>query len=167
MPRGVMTMEQILTELTEGPPRIAEATTGLTNAQLHSAPGPGEWSANEVLAHLRSCADVWGNCIVTILEQDKPTIRAINPRTWIQKTNYPEQGFHSSLRAFTKQRATLLDVLHSLSPKAWSRLATITGAGKPFVRTVQSYAEWLAEHERPHVKQIQRIASTMRTHQVK
>lgn len=161
MPRGVMTVEQILSELAEGPPRIAEATTGLTIEQLRIAPGDGEWSANEVLAHLRACADVWGDCIETILAQDQPTIRAMNPRTWIEKTDYLEHEFRSSLKAFTIQRATLLDVLQSLSPKAWSRSATVTGAGKPIVRTVQSYAEWLAEHERPHVKQIKRIVSTM------
>jgi hypothetical protein len=162
VPRGVMTVEQILSELTQGPPRIAEATSGLTNAQLHTAPGPGEWSGNEVLAHLRSCADVWGDCIATILERDKSTIRALNPRTWIDKTDYLKQNFQSSLRAFTEQRAALMVVLETLDSDAWSRSATITGAGKPIVRTVQSYAEWMAEHERPHVKQIKRIAGTMR-----
>ena len=156
-----MTVEQILIELTDGPPRIVEATAGLTKAQLHTAPGDGEWSANEVLAHLRSCADVWGDCIATILVQDKPTIRAVNPRTWIERTDYLDQEFHSSLRSFTTQRSALLEILQSLRPKAWARSATITGAGKPIVRTVQSYAEWLAEHERPHVKQIKRISSTM------
>ena len=161
MPRGLMTVEQILTALTEGPPRIAKYAAGLTKAQLHAAPGPGEWSANDVLAHLRSCADVWGDCIATILHQDKPTIRAVNPRTWIERTDYLEQKFQSSLKAFTAQRSGLLKVLKSLSPKTWSRSATITGAGKPFERTVQSYAEWMAEHERPHVKQIKRIAITI------
>lgn len=36
------------------------------------------------------------------------------------------------------------------------------GAGKPLVRTVLSYAQWLARHERPHVKQIEHIVNTMR-----
>jgi hypothetical protein len=144
------------------PSRIAEFTVGLTEAQLHTAPSPGEWSANEVLAHLRSCADVWGNCIDIIINQDRPTIRAVNPRTWIKSTNYPEQKFQPSLHAFTVQRANLLVVLESLKPKTWSRPATVTGAGKPLELTVQSYAERMAVHERPHVKQIQRIASTIR-----
>jgi hypothetical protein len=163
VPRGLMTIEQILTALAEGPPRIAEYTAGLTKVQLEAAPGPGEWSANDVLAHLRSCADVWGDCIALILDQDRPTIRAVNPRTWITKTDYPEQDFQSSLRAFTRQRGALLAVLEPLSPKAWSRSASVTGAGKPIERTIQSYAEWMAEHERPHLKQIKRIASTMRS----
>jgi hypothetical protein len=162
VPRRSLTIEQILTALGETPPRIAELTVGLTEAQLHAAPSPGEWSANEVLAHLRACADVWGNCIVTIINQDTPTIRAVNPRTWIKRTNYPEQEFQPSLQAFTEQRSDLLAVLKPLAPEMWSRLAIVTGAGKPLERTVLFYAQWLARHERPHLKQIKRIASTMR-----
>jgi hypothetical protein len=162
VPRKSLIIEQILTALAETPPRIAELTIGLTSAQLHAAPSPGEWSANDVLAHLRACADVWGDCIVTIIHQDTPTLRAVNPRTWIKKTDYREQEFKPSLQAFTTQRAGLLAVLKPLAPDDWSRMATVTGAGKVLERTVHTYVQWLAGHERPHLKQIKRIASTMR-----
>jgi len=118
--------------------------------------------ANDVLAHLRSCADVWGGCIELIIAQDMPTIRAVNPRTWIDDTDYFEQAFQPSLDAFVAQRTYLLAVLEPLAPEVWSRAAKVTGAGKPLVRTVHSCAEWLALHERPHVKQIERIVNTMR-----
>ncbi len=162
MSRSSLTIEQILTALAETPPRIAELTVGLTTAQLHAAPNRGEWSANDVLAHLRSCADMWGNCIVAMIAQDTPTLRAVNPRTWIKQTDYLEQEFRPSLRAFTRQRTDLLAVLKPLAPKGWSRAAIVTGAGAPLVRTVHTYAQWLARHERPHVKQIERIVNTMR-----
>lgn len=158
MPRGAWTFEQILAALADGPARIAEATKGLTESQLRAPPTAGEWSVLEILAHLRACADVWGDCIATILQQDVPTIRAVNPRTWIERTDYFQQKFQPSLKAFTAQRMALLEELRGLSPEGWWRHATITGAGKPLQRTVHSYAEWMAEHERSHVKQIKRIA---------
>jgi hypothetical protein len=34
--------------------------------------------------------------------------------------------------------------------------------GRQFERTVYYYAEWLARHERPHIKQIERIVNTVR-----
>ena len=156
-----LTIEQVLTMLAKTP-RIAALTAGLTPPQLRASPNDGEWSANDVLAHLRSCADVWGDCMAVILAQDTPTIRAVNPRTWINGTDYLEQEFQPSLHAFAAQRTSLLAVLEPLAPGDWSRAATVTGAGKPLVRTVLSYAEWLATHERPHVKQIERIVKTMR-----
>jgi hypothetical protein len=162
MPERPLSIEQILTMLETGPPRLVTLTDGIAPAQLQAAPGPGEWSANEVLAHLRSCADVWGDCIEVILTQDKPTIRAVNPRTWITKTDYLEQPFQPSLHAFAAQRHRLIKRLKPLAPEAWRRASTITGAGKPFVRTVHSYAQWMATHERPHVKQIERIVNSLR-----
>jgi hypothetical protein len=160
-----LTIEQILTMLAAAPSRIAAVTIDLTSEQLWTPPSPGEWSANDVLAHLRSCADVWGNCIAVILAKDTPTIRAINPRTWIKSTNYLELEFQPSLQAFTAQRAALLAVLESLAAEAWSRKAIVKGAGKPLERTVYAYGESLAIHERPHLKQIDRIANTMRQYQ--
>jgi DinB superfamily len=148
------TVEEVLSLLTQTPPRLTEICAGVQAVHLHTAPVTGEWSANEVLAHLRSCADVWGDCIATILAEDKPTIRAINPRSWIKRTNYPELEFGASLEAFIGQRAKLLAVLQSLPPESWARSATITGAGAPLERTLLSFAYRLGVHERPHVKQI-------------
>ena len=161
MPSRSLTIEQILTMLASTPPRIAALTAGLAPAQLHTSPSQDEWSANDVLAHLRACADMWGNCIRSIIAEDRPTLRAVNPRTWIKKTDYLELEFRPSLRAFTKQRNDLLAFLKPLPSKNWSRSATVTGAGKPLERTVLFYAQWLAEHERPHVKQIGRILNTL------
>ena len=141
MPRRSLTIEQVLTLLAATPPRIAALTADLAPAQLHTAPTHDGWSANEVLAHLRACADMWGDCIVAIISQDRPTVRAINPRTWIDKTDYREQPFLRSLDAFTAQRADLLAVLDPLPPEAWARAATATGAGKAIERTVMFYAE--------------------------
>ncbi len=162
MPERSLTIEQILTILAQTPPRIAALTAGLLPAQLHTAPNRDEWSANDVLAHLRACADVWGGCIEVIIAQDRPTIRAVNPTTWINSTDYLEQEFQPSLHAFATQRTDLLAVLEPLAHEDWSRAATVTGAGKVLERTVHSYAQWLARHERPHVKQIERIVNTMR-----
>ena len=161
MPRQPITTEQILTMLREAAPRIAALTADLTPAQLRTKPGPDEWSANDVLAHLRSCADVWGGCIARIIAEDRPTMRAIDPRTWIKETDYLELDFRPSLQAFTRQRAELLAILEPLPSEVWSRSATMTGAGKPIERTVQSFAERMARHERPHLKQIARIVTTV------
>jgi DinB family protein len=155
--RASLAIEQILTLLAENPARLAVLTAGLAPARLRRARKRDEWSANDVLAHLRSCADMWGNCIVAMIAEDRPTLRAVNPRTWIKKTDYPELEFQPSFRSFVRQRADLLAVLKPLPRKGWSRSATVTGAGAVLERTVLFYAQWLARHERTHVKQIERI----------
>ncbi len=162
MTNKYLPIDKILAILKETPPRLTKLTSGLVSAQLHIAPSAGEWSVNEVLAHLRACDDVWGNYyIMTILAQDQPTIKARNPRTWIKNTDYLEQDFQSSLRAFTKQRKKLLAVLESLSSKDWARTNTLIGAGKPLRQTLISHADGLARHERAHLKQIEHILKAL------
>jgi hypothetical protein len=161
MPEKSLTPEQVLELLAETPRRIVALTNGVVPTHLQSAPAPNEWSANDVLAHLRACSDMWGNSIMTILAEEHPTIRAINPTTWMKQTDYPTLEFLPSFRAFAAQRADLSAVLESLPPEGWFRTATVTGAGKPIVRTVLSYAQRLAIHERPHLQQIGRIINTI------
>jgi uncharacterized damage-inducible protein DinB len=156
VPTAPQAGQEVLSLLKASPVRLAAATERVPAERLHTPPEEGSWSANDVLAHLRSCADVWGDCIHAILQEDAPTIRADNPRTWIEQTDYPELEFHASLRAFAAQRAELVAVLEPLPTEAWLRGATVTGAGRPLQRTVLSYAQWLATHERPHVKQVER-----------
>lgn len=162
MPGKTPTISEILNLLAATPVRIAETVAGLSEAQLHTCPAGDEWSANDILAHLRSCADVWGSCIAAIIAENNVTLKAVNPTTWIAKTNYRDIEFLPSLQAFTAQREALLALLNSLPPDVWEHKATVTRAGKPLARTVFSYAKWLAHHERPHIKQIQRIADATR-----
>jgi len=115
-----------------------------------------------VLAHLRACSDMWGKYIQLILNEDHPTFRAVNPTTWIEQTDYRQLEFQPSLQAYADQRAELLEVLRPLPPKAWSRGATVTGAGRPLERNVQTYAMWLANHERSHFRQFQKISDALR-----
>jgi hypothetical protein len=158
-----LTLEQILIQLPETPRRIAASTNGVAPAELRKSSVPGEWSATEVLAHLRACADVWGNNIVRIIGEDRPAWVAVNPRSWIEQTDYAQMAFAASLRAFTKQRADLMAVLEPLPRRGWSRVALVSGGAPTRECTVLYYAERLARHERAHVKQIGRILQTRQT----
>lgn len=155
-------IEQIMTMLGDAPVRIAAFAIGLTPVQLRTPPAPGEWSANDVLAHLRACADVRGGSIARIVAEEWPTIRATDPRTWMAQTDYPQQTFDASLQVFAAQRAELAALLARLDAQGWSRSATVVGAGRPLARTVRQFAEGLALHERPHLKQIGRVTEAIR-----
>jgi uncharacterized damage-inducible protein DinB len=161
MPPRELPPDQMLEMLESAPSRIATAAEMLTPAQLHTAPGAGEWSVNDVLAHLRACADVWGGAIARILSEDHPTIRAIDPRNYMVQTNYPDLRFHESFQAFSEQRLELLQTLGPLSAADWQRDATLTGAGRPLNYTVTKYVRRIVLHERAHLKQIERSAQTV------
>jgi hypothetical protein len=97
------TIEQVLTLLAATPRRIGELTAGVAPARLRTRPSEDEWSANEVLAHCARVPTSVAGAILTILAEDTPTIRAVDPRRWMrEETDYPDLDFRRSLRAFAK-----------------------------------------------------------------
>src|SRR5215510_13067987 len=119
-------IENVLGSLAATPRRIASLSRGAEINKLHFRSEPDSWSANDILAHLRACADVWGKSIVEMISADHPKLRYISPRSWIRKTDYLELEFRGSLKHFTDQRRELLKTLKALTIKDWSRSATIT-----------------------------------------
>ena len=162
MAKDPLTVEAILGVLETTPDRLASATAGVAAISLRTRPEPDEWSAVEVLAHLRSCADVWGEYIADITQRGVTTIHTVNPTTWAQQTDYDQLEFAPSLRAFNEQRSTLLALLHTFTAEDWGRTVTVTGAGAPLTKSVLSYGDRMARHERPHVKQIERAVASGR-----
>jgi len=156
MPRDLLPVETILSLLEFTPRHLAELTANASPQQLCREPAAGEWSAGQVLAHLRACADVWGErYMLPILRQEHPTLKALNPRTWILSTNYLQMDFQPSLLAFSDQRARLLKVLSALNPQDWQRGNTLIGAGSPLQQTLHQHADRMARHDRTHLKQIE------------
>jgi hypothetical protein len=149
--------KSVLRLLAATPRRITSLSQGVEISKLHFRPHPDSWSANDILAHLRACADVWGKSIVDMITQDHPKLLYISPRSWIRKTDYLELEFRGSLKAFTDQRRELLRVLKGLSIKDWSRSATFTATTKGREQTVFSYACRIAEHEDKHCDQIEAV----------
>jgi hypothetical protein len=147
--------ESLLKLLAATPRRIASLSREVEISKLHFRPHPDSWSANDILAHLRACADVWGKSIVDMITGDHPKLRYISPRSWIRKTDYLELEFRVSLKAFTDQRRELLRALKGLSIEDWSCSATFTATTKGREQTVFSYARRIAEHENKHCDQIE------------
>ena len=149
--------EHVLRLLALTAQRIAASRQGVAAANLYCRPHPDAWSANDILAHLRACADVWGKCIVSMITFDHPTLRSISPRSWMRKTNYLELEFESSLQAFTDQRCELLRILKDLAVEDWSRSATFTATTKGREQTIYNYACRIAEHENKHCDQLEAV----------
>ncbi len=159
-----MTVETktVLEILTVMPHRLLSISKGFDDSQLHLIPNGEYWSANDILAHVRACSDVWGKSILAMVTQNHPTMRYISPRTWIRKTNYPEQEFYLSLKAYKKQRRELINALRPLKSKDWLRGATFTATTKDREPTVLSYTQRIVQHESEHFIQLEDLLKRIR-----
>lgn len=148
-------IDELLRLMADTPVRLNAVSRGLDDDRLQRPPSAGAWSANEILAHLRACADVWGGSITAMIERDHPTLRYVSPRTWIRRTSYTSQRFSESVRAFGEQRGNLVKMLSALEPAAWTRGATFSGTTRGREQTILDYVRRIIAHEQEHLGQIQ------------
>src|SRR5574339_442639 len=91
--------EKYLQILSETPHRITKIVAGVEEARLQSRADVKFWSANDILAHLRACADLWTHSIYAMLAEKEPVFSDINERKWAKVTGYAELPFRESFRA--------------------------------------------------------------------
>jgi len=141
--------------LDETPNRIAACTFGLDEALLSRPPAPRAWSAIEILAHLRACANLWTYSIYAMLANERPQLPDLDERRWARVGRYDVLGFHTSLQAFSLERLQLLQVLSDLPLDAWSRTALIGDR----THSIFGQARRMAKHETEHCAQMEDLLS--------
>src|SRR6266511_2674220 len=146
-------IEKYLAIIAETPPRIAGAVQSVDEAVLYSKADSKAWSVNDILAHIRSCADLWTHSIYAMLAADEPVFSDIDERKWAKVTRYAELPFGESFQAYSLQRENLVRVLKALPFELWERAAII------FERkhTVFTQTRHMAKHETEHVEQIESL----------
>jgi len=126
-------------------------TKELEETRLQVKADRKSWSVKDILAHVRSCADLWTHSIYAMLAENEPVFSDINERKWMNVTRYTELPLILSLQAYSLQRENLLRVLKELPFGSWERSAII------FERkhTVFTQMRRMAKHEQEHVKEIE------------
>ena len=139
--------------LRDAPRRIAAATDGIGDDRLDLRTVDEPWSVNDVLAHVRSAADVRDRFIRRLAIEERASIPYISARSELARTDYLERSFAANLAAYTAKRAELVDFLESLSPEDWGRGALMRDRPE----TVATYAGYLADHDTAHCEQIEAL----------
>jgi uncharacterized damage-inducible protein DinB len=129
---------------------LAAIAASLSEDQAHQPLTPGEWSAHEVVAHLRGCVAAWGGDIQRMLEEPGSTWTRPDPNRFMERLLDEQPSFRAAVAAFAQDRAALLDTLGALSPEQWETEGTIWGRR----HTVFSMVRRMAHHEAAHVSHL-------------
>ena len=151
----VLTVDQTMDIIRNTVPRLEELTRGVSEKAVAAVTAYG-WSVNDQLAHLRSCQEVLGGNMLRIVREDHPAWKGTAPTA--RQKEYFGWKFRPALESFRRLRTELLEVLEPLPPEAWERTATVSAPpGKVYENSVLYYGDWMARHERSHLKHIARI----------
>ncbi len=136
------------------PDLIDEAIDRLSDDDLRRRPSPDDWSALEVCCHLRDYAEIEGQRVRRLVEEDEPALEAWDEQELAAERNYQGDDpgrVRTALRAFWGGLAYQLE---GLTDAQWERAGTHPERG---VITVRSRTERQVAHAKAHLGQIRAI----------
>jgi hypothetical protein len=133
-------------------PALLDALVGdLDGATARARPAPGEWSAVEILCHLRDEeAEDFGARLRVILDGQE-SFSPIDPERWAAERRYQDVPMAEVLDAFKTRRRATLDLLDSVVPAALLGARALGKAGP--LSGMDLLVAWVA-HDLLHVRQL-------------
>ena len=147
-------VQDLLHQLAGIPGRIDRAVATRSDRDKHLVFSNGEWSAAQILAHLRASDDILGHRLYAILTRANPDLPAFDERRWAEIAGYPQADFELSLKVFTLRRAELMTMLRAITIEDWQRLGHHELKGDISLFEV---ATSLLEHEEEHCVQLESL----------
>jgi hypothetical protein len=147
-------IDDLLDRLSMVPERIARAVAGIPEPDKNKPLSKDEWSAAEILAHLRASDDIVAYRLYAILARDLPFLPAYDERRWAEVAGYAHTDFDLSLKTYALRRMELVNMLRMVALDDWKRLGTHEVKGRVSLLDI---ATSLVEHEEEHCLQLNSI----------
>ena len=145
--------EALVEQYARGPGRVREALAKVPREALQWRPGPGKWSAHEVVVH---CADAETNAALRIrylIAEKEPLIVGYDQDAWARLFDYHAQPLEQSLSAAAAARDRTVPLLRALSEADWAKAGRHTESG---LYTALDWLRIYATHLEGHARQIER-----------
>jgi hypothetical protein len=169
----VLPVADRLSRLRQTPGELDEAISDRDDAALGRRPDASNWSAKEILCHLRDVEELFQLRFHTIVALDEPRIlvlgatpdalapwrigdsipHPLDPDRWVDDRQYLRNDARLALAAFRRRRAEVLTLLESLSASEWQRGGIHLGRGR---LTLGDWVASLAGHDDNHLDQFHR-----------
>lgn len=148
----------VLTRLTQTASNLAAIITAQDESTRTTSGVTGEWSASDIVAHLRAADDILSYRVYALLVRDKPLLPALDERVWAEIAGYTTMSIASSLTTFAARRAELVAALQRLPLSAWERTG-VHDVNGPF--TLWTLVQHLVAHEEEHCQQLATLFATI------
>ncbi len=142
----------LIQQYADGPRRLRSALGTVPTQALQWRPGPGEWSAHEVVVHCADSETQAASRIRVVVSEKDPVIQGYDEAQWARGFDYHAHPLDVALATVDAVRANTAALLRRLPEVAWSRVGRHTESGR------YGAVDWLriyAEHLENHARQIE------------
>jgi hypothetical protein len=144
---------ELIERYARGPERLRAALARVPEEACRWRPGPGRWSAHEVVVH---CADSEANAALRIryvLAEKEAVIVGYDQEEWARAFDYHSEPLEPALAAVEAARGRTVPLLRRLVEADWAKAGRHTESG-PY--TAEDWLRIYAEHLEGHAAQIER-----------
>jgi hypothetical protein len=153
------TRDALIEKYAAGPARLRAAYGAVPEAARQWRPGPGKWSAHEIVVH---CADSEANAALRIryvVAEKDPVIVGYDQEVWAKTFDYHSHPVEVALQTVDAVRAHTAALLWRLPEAAWSKMGRHTESG---AYGAEDWLEIYAAHVANHSDQIDRNVAAWR-----
>lgn len=152
--------EALVAKYAEGPARLRAAWASVPEEARQWRPGPGKWSAHEIVVH---CADSETNAaqrIRYVLAEKDTMVVGYDQEAWARDFDYHAHPVEIALQTVEAVRANTEALLRRLPATAWSKAGRHSEHGR---YTAEDWLAIYAEHVHNHASQIERNLAAYRS----
>jgi len=152
-PMGHVEWGRLLRVMREGPAQAGEKQRA-AGERWRKCPGPGRWSAHEIVCHLRDVdREIYQPRVERLLAEREPRFESVDPTPWRDARGYATEDPLVALAGWTTAREKLVATLSPLRSEHWLTFAWHSKRGPyPLGSMVRDWAE----HDLSHRQQIAR-----------
>ncbi len=149
---------KLIAQYRDGYAAVTEVLQKITPDELDARPGPGKWTAREIVHHLADSEMSAAMRLRALLAEERPTIQGYDQDEYARKLHY-DRPHESALELFRWSREATAELLERMQPEDWLREGThARGGAFGAERWLQIYAG----HAHKHARQISEARATVR-----
>jgi uncharacterized damage-inducible protein DinB len=149
----VETLKDTFAEMEKAPDLFAAAIQGASEAALSQRPDAKNWSAKEIICHVRDTEEFFLNRLQMILTFDEPKFSLADAGRWVVERQYLRNDAGEAIAAFRQRRQETLQFVKEIKPEQWERACIHAVRGR---MTFRDYVNLLAGHDKIHLEQVKR-----------
>lgn len=143
-------LHEVVDRLAGNPSLFRRALLRVAPARRTRAPTKTDWSAVDVLRHVRDANALFAERVKLILEHDDPRLEA--RATYARKGQDPTESADALLDAYASVREAAVARMRNLSADSWFRTGRHAAVGRV---TLAEQASYFAAHELTHLRQLE------------
>jgi uncharacterized damage-inducible protein DinB len=149
-------LEATFAEMGRAADDFTSAIQGVSEAVLSRRPDEKNWSAKEIICHVRDTEEYFLTRFQMILSFDEPKFSPADAGRWAVERQYLRNDVGEALTAFRQRRRETLSFVKEIKPDLWERTCLHAIRGR---MTLKDYLNLLAGHDKNHLDQVKRALS--------